>query len=203
MKKLCLSGFAMFMVMSLSAQLNVSFGPNAGFGNTWMSGEGKSQYQPAGNFGVSLIYSATEHFGVGTDLKYSIEGGKREINNVEYSNRLNYVRIPVNAYYFFNNYGDRVRPKISIGPSFGFLVGGKRMVNDVESGDIKDHFKGFDLGIQTTAGVHTRLVSNTWLTLDAGYYHGLSDISEAAGAHRNRNLQFNVGLAVGIGKYVE
>lgn len=198
-----MSCVALLAVLSLSAQLNLSLGPSAGFGHTWMSGgAGKSLYQPAGNFGLSAIYSTNSKIGIGADLKYSIEGGRSEIGNAKNEARIDYLRVPIHVIYFFNDYGDQIRPKISVGPSFGFLLGGKNFENEVETGSIKDLVKGFDFGLQATAGLHARLVRNTWLIADVGYYHGLTDVSEGPLTNRNRNIQINLGVAFGIGKLV-
>lgn len=189
---------AAIFLMSAHAQLNISVGPNAGFGHTWISGAGDNGYQPAGNFGLALVYSHNNHVGLGVDLKYSIEGGKKEFANTESKTRLNYVRIPVKAIYFFRDYGASLRPKISLGPSLGFLVGGKNKVGSTET-DVKDRFNTFDVGLLANAGLHYNLVTNTWLHFDVNYYHGFSDISEAAEKNKNRNIGVNLGVAFGIG----
>ena len=200
MKKYIIVAFLALNFGSLCAQQSISFGPNAGFGFTWITGNGTHKYQPAVNFGASFIYSANSHLGVGADLKYSVEGGKTEIDNATYTTGLNYVRVPLKAIFFFREDGDRVRPKISFGPSFGLLAGGKQKSGQIENRST-DAFKTFDFGFLTTAGMHVRLIANTWLTLDMNYYHGVSDISETTTfKNKNRNLQMNVGLAVGIDK---
>jgi hypothetical protein len=197
MKKLMLTVVATTYLLCSQAQLNLSLGPNAGFGHTWMSGKGDNTYQPAGNFGVSAVYSHNNHLGLGVDLKYSIEGGKKEIANVDVKTRLNYLRIPIKAMYFFRDYGASLRPKVSLGPSFGFLVGGKQEVGSLEF-DAKDIYNSFDVGLLASAGFHYNLVTNTWLHFDVSYYHGLSDISEAAETNKNRNIGINLGVAFGI-----
>lgn len=200
MKKLVFAVVGLMIIITVQAQKNVSFGPVAGFGHAWMSGGGDNQYKPSGNFGVQLYYSATEHIGFGADFRYSIEGGEKSFGSTETTTRLNYIRIPVQVIYFFNDYGDRVRPKISIGPSFGFLAGGKQTTGAIETG-VKHDYKTLDMGILGNVGLHARLISETWLTLDLNYYHGLADITEtAASTYKNRNFGINVGLAFGIAR---
>jgi hypothetical protein len=94
MKQLILTVAGIISIAAAYSQMNISVGPNAGFGHTWMSGSGDTRYQPAGNFGVALVYSHNNHVGLGLDLKYSIEGGKKEFANVDLTTRLNYIRIP-------------------------------------------------------------------------------------------------------------
>src|SRR5215204_1317779 len=133
MKQLILTVAGVIFMACGYSQMNISVGPNAGFGHTWTSGAGDNRYQPAGNFGVALVYSHNNHVGLGVDLKYSIEGGKKEFANVDVTSRLNYIRIPVKGIYFFRDYGASFRPKISLGPSFGFLVGGKQESGSLET----------------------------------------------------------------------
>ena len=194
------------LVLSLSvisvvlfAQNTVSIGPIAGFGHSWISNvDGKARYKPSGSFGGQLYYSASENVGIGAGLIYSIEGGENRISNSTYNARLNYLHLPIQLAYFFGKYGDAVRPKVAFGPSVGFLLGGKQMLNDSESG-VGDDFKSVDLGLQMNAGVHVRLVSGVWLTTDIGYYNGLADITESGLKNKNRNISFNAGLLFGIG----
>ena len=198
MKQLILTIAGIICIACAYSQMNISVGPNAGFGHTWMSGSGENRYQPAGNFGVALVYSHNNHVGLGVDLKYSIEGGKKEFANVDVTSRLNYIRVPVKGIYFFRDYGASFRPKISLGPSFGFLVGGEQEAGSLKI-DAKDAHNLFDVGLLGSAGFHYNLVTNTWLHFDLSYYHGFSDVSEAAETNKNRNIGINLGVAFGIG----
>lgn len=190
------------------AQDNLSVGPTAGFGHTWMSNSNNAKYQPAGNVGLSMVYSPMSHWGFGADLKWSIEGGKTSTNNSTTTTRLDYIRIPLKAMYFFGDYGDRLRPKLTLGPSVGFLVGGNSEFENNTNGvktivetKAKDFAKSIDLGIATSAGFNYRLVERTWLNVDVNYYHGLSDVMENVNINqRNRNIGVNVGVTFGIGK---
>lgn len=203
MKKTFFAFVALLSFATAKAQLNVSVGPVAGFGHSWISGGENNRYKPSGNFGLQLYFSPTEHLGIGGDFKYSIEGGATEIGGVKYATRLNYLRVPITGIYFFNNYGDRLRPKISLGPSIGFLIGGNLQADGTETSfDVKDNYKNIDFGIVGNVGVHYRLITNTWITFDLNYYNGLSDITETAATNvKNRNIGVNVGLAFGIGTH--
>lgn len=182
------------------AQNNIAVGPVAGFGHAWLSGgEGNNKYKASGNFGLQLYYSPTDHIGIGAGLGYSIEGGKREIGATTYTARLNYLRLPIQAIYFFGDFGDRVRPKIGFGPSIGFLLGGKQSIGSGETG-VGDDYKSIDVGMIANGGIHYRLVSGIWLTMDMNYYFGLADITEAAVKNKNHNIGFNAGLAFGVGR---
>ncbi len=211
-----------------SAQSRFSLGPNAGFGGAWIDNFKDNKYKPAGNFGVSLIYSTESSFGIGADLKYSFEGGERHfqttipgttLTTVE-DIALDYIRIPVKAMWFFGNYGNRVRPKVSVGPSFGFLVGGKTDITTTTSTgaavyqkklDSEDDWDKFDIGVTASAGLNYRLVKNIWFNADLAYLHGLRDAREddkknpatypgyaQNQSYKNRNLQINIGVNFGL-----
>lgn len=193
---------------STMAQDNLSFGGTAGFGHTWLSNASNSKYQPAGNLGLSLTYSTETNWGFGADLKWSIEGGKTSTPNFTNTTRLDYVRVPVKVMYFFGERGNAFRPKLTIGPSVGFLIGGKNEATTI-TGDTKttvetaakEYVKAVDLGVNASAGFNYRLVDRTWLNVDLNYYHGLTDIIEAAAIdQKNRNIGINVGVSFGIGK---
>ena len=200
MKKCILFVSLLTISGALFSQDDISIGPIAGFGHTWISKvDGEARYKPSGNFGLQFYYSASENIGIGTGLMYSIEGGENRISNSTYNARLNYLRLPVQAAYFFGKYGDKVRPKVAFGPSFGFLLGGKQTLNQAESG-VSDDFKSVDIGLQLNGGVHVRLISGVWLTMDIGYYTGLADITEADLKNKNKNIGFNAGLLFGAGR---
>lgn len=195
-----------------NAQQHISLGPTVGFGHSWIStgsavspGFDDNSFHATYNAGVKMVYSIQTHWGVSADLKYSSEGGTFENNaNDKMIYRANYIRVPLQGIYFFGKYGDRVRPKVSLGPSFGFLVGGetKYKANDdkIAEGKAKDVFDNFDAGITGAIGANIRVARNTWLNTDVGYYHGLTNMNDVSSNNmKNRNLALNVGLAFGIG----
>jgi len=172
------------------AQSKFSLGPNAGLGHSWISNTNNAKFKLAANAGLSLVYSATEHFGIGLDPKYSFEGVKSDEGSLD----LNYFRIPLKAIYFFNGYGNPFRPKIFAGPSFGFLSSAK--VGDT---DKKKSLNSTDVGITAGAGFNYRLVKDTWFNADLNYLHGLSNISKnTQDKTHNRNISINVGVNFGL-----
>jgi outer membrane protein W len=191
MKKLTLT-LAIVAVAFMAQAQRLSLGPTAGFGHSWitnMPGDGK--FNPSWNVGATFVYSSMSHWGIGLDAKYSAEGVKKETSLGTYEVNANYLRIPIKGYYFFNEYGNPVRPKIFLGPSLGFLIG---------DDDSKNAFKGFDFGLLGGAGINFRIADRTWLNTDITYTHGFSNISDVSGAtYRNRNIQLNIGVAFGLG----
>ena len=205
MKRIFLVAGISLLGLVVNAQ-NLSLGPTAGFGHGWLGGEdvgGKAAFHPTYSLGGKLVYSFVSHWGISADLKFSSEGGTRTIEDNDYVQRLNFIRIPVQGIYFFGEYGDAIRPKISAGPSLGFLVGGKGKIKSdgevVSEMDSKDAFKSIDFGLQAAAGANFRVARNTWLNTDITYYHGLINIHEVSDKVFNRGLGLNVGLTFGIG----
>lgn len=180
------------LYLTTEAQSKFSLGPNAGVGHSWVTKTDNAKFKLAANAGLAMVYSATEHFGIGLDAKYSYEGVKRTVGSQSGSADLNYFRFPLKAIYFFNNYGNAFRPKIFAGPSFGFLSSAKE--NDV---DVKSLYNSSDFGIAAGAGFNYRLVKNSWFLADVNYLHGLSNIAKL-GKNQNRNIGINVGVNFGL-----
>ena len=197
MKNLIAASAIMLFVFTSNAQ-NLSFGPTAGFGHSWNNAEvgtANKGFHAYYNVGGKLVYSFVTRWGISGDIKFSSEGQTVKTSGTKLSARANYIRIPLQGIYFFGKYGDRVRPKISVGPSFGFLVGGKSEngINNTQT-KTKDYWNTFDFGFTGAAGVNVRVAKATWLNLDLAYYHGITDVAEFSGRANNRNIGLNIGV---------
>lgn len=194
MKKTVLIISMIIFSCNLFAQGKFSLGPTAGFGMSTLSNVTNSKMRTSANAGLSLVYSAVEHFGIGLDVKYSFEGAKVEFGSVKNQIDLNYVRVPLKAIYFFNKYGDNLRPKIFAGPSFGFLT--KAKLNDVET---TSAYNNVDVALLFGAGLNYRMVKNTWFNVDVSSSLGLSDATKNNNeSNATRNYQLNVGVNFGL-----
>jgi len=208
MKRIILTLSIVVAAIAANAQ-NLSLGPTAGFGHSWISNqEGDGKFKASWNVGATLVYSSMNHWGFSADVKYSAEGVKREASSGGFTTEsdvtANYIRVPLKAIYFFGKWGDVVRPKVFLGPSFGFLTGGsyETKVNGttVDEGKTKDAVESFDFGLLGGAGLNFRLANRTWLNTDITYTHGLLDVNKGSGeSMHNRNVQLNVGVTFGIG----
>ena len=185
---------------------NLSLGPTAGFGHSWTSSDNgglDGMFHSSYNIGGKLVYSFISHWGISADVKFSSEG---ETLGVDKDNktvmRANYIRVPLQGVYFFGDYGNKVRPKISVGPSLGFLVGGES--KEYTDGDVtttvktKDYAESFDFGLTGAAGLNIRVAKATWLNADISYYHGLTDVVSNGDA-KNRNIGVNIGVLFPLG----
>ena len=160
----------------ISKAQTFSIGPTGGFGHSWITNSaGDSKFNPAWNAGIAAVYSTNSHWGIGADVKYSAEGNKVEELGITNTINTNYVRVPLKAIYFFGKQGDLVRPKISAGPTFGFLTDASEATSDegvkVKT-DISDNIKGFDFGVNAAAGLNFKVAQRTWLNTDVAYYRG-------------------------------
>lgn len=169
-----------------------SVGPIVGIGHSWIMPYANARYMPSFSAGAFAIYSTHEHWGVGMDVRYSVEGSRiKEPEQETRNERINYVRVPLRLIYFGGKFGDNFRPKYTIGPSMGFLVGYEGPISSTEN--------TFDFGMTASAGFNVLVYSATWLNIDLGYYQGFTDVIQHTGTREmNGNVQLNVGMAFDI-----
>ncbi|MBC7451008.1 MAG: PorT family protein [Cytophagales bacterium] len=213
MKRIILTVVVFIAAVTGYAQ-HMSIGITVGSGTSRMSNSGQDVvHKESCNVGGTFVYSTDTHWGFAADVKYSREGykytypgtGSYEGQTLDTRVSSDFIRIPIRAIYFFNTYDKGVRPKISLGPSVGFLTGGKIRVEDDKTNlsktPVKDQFNAVDLGIQGTIGVDFRLAQDVWLRTDIAYYQGfLKQNTYGSNNMMNMNLVLNLGLTVGIGK---
>ena len=184
------------------AQKN-SIGPFVGINSSWISdygGDGGDVRNLIGlNAGLKYTYSNYVRFGLGADLAFSQEGVIVKNGGISTKTTLNYVRIPLKVYYFFNNLENPFRPKVYLGPSLGFMTKAKVKSAGVTT-DVTDFIQNFDLGIQVGTGFNYKFAPRSWFTFDLNYTHGLSNIvkAESTTSHYNRSVGVTMGLAWGF-----
>ena len=219
MKKFLVSVLVVALTYGATAQ-TISMGPTATIGNSWLGkdrnlapGSGDKAFHASYGLGMRMVFSFNTHWGVSSDLNFSSEGGsfKNDVDDLKYVYRANYLRYSHQVNYFFGNLGNRVRPKLSVGPSAAIYAGGSNKVRDagtVEAGtevSSKNLFKTWDLGVTGAAGVNVRLMKNIWLNAEGNYYHGLTNVNDISdNTLKNRRLGFTVGLLMGcdMSKYM-
>jgi hypothetical protein len=169
-----------------------SVGPVVGLGHSWIAPYANARYMPSFSAGAFAIYSPIEHWGIGIDVRYSVEGSRIEEPEFGTRNeRINYVRVPIRMMYFCGQWGDNFRPKFTLGPTLGFLVGYEGPVNSSEN--------TLDFGLTSSAGFNYLVYPATWLNVDLSYYQGFSDVIQHTGMREmNGNVQLNVGIAFDI-----
>ncbi len=167
-----------------------SIGPTVGFGHSYIMPY-HSEFFPSWNVGLTSTYAPYEHFGIGLDVRYSAEGARLKIEDGTRTSEINYIRVPVKAIIFFRSYEDDFRPKLTVGPSFGFMVS--------ESDPYDAKVWPFDAGVNASLGFNYRLKSAIWLNTDINFYQGLTDVRKESGVQeRNGNIGLNLGIAFGL-----
>lgn len=170
-------------------QSRFSLGVKGGFGHSFIMPYNNFKFNPSWNAGLSAVVSPWAHWGIGMDVNYSAEGATFDYADHDVQNRLDYVRVPLKAIYFFRTYEMDFRPKVSLGPTLGFLA------NDPNT--IKAN--SFDLGGTLTAGFNYRLVRAVWLTMDASYYQGFLDTYNSnTDTDLNGNVRLDIGVSFGF-----
>ena len=211
MKKIIISTLFLGVVLMTKSQ-NLSMGPVMGINHSWMTNSGDNKhFNPGLNIGGTITYSFNPSWGIGGDLLYTMEGVKKRTEGTLVNTRdanLNFIRIQPRLIHFFGDLGDAVRPKLFVGSSVGFLVGGQTTATvstNNESADIttkvksKENYNSIDAGVFAGAGINWRIGKATWLNTDLVYNNGLVDLSKSNDSwSASRNVGFNVGVTFPI-----
>lgn len=204
MKKILLIAATIFAFTAVFSQdapkekpRTFSIGPSIGFGHTGIRNTpGTDLFKPTYSAGLIINYSTTEHVGFAADFLWSHEGGLYEDNNGrENELSLEYLRIPLKVAYFMGDFEDNFRPKITVGPSIGFLLDADSYLEGTGSEDVDNLYEDFDLGVNASVGFNLKLKTNIWLNTDFNYYTSFMPIR---GEQYNSNFGLKVGLAFGL-----
>jgi hypothetical protein len=191
MKKLILLA-GLLAGMTVAAQSKFAIGPTGGMGHTFMMPHSDYEFQQGWNAGIASVCKISQRWGIGTDLRYSSEGGRfteeRGVSDIQ----LEYLRIPVKAILFLGREEQFIRPKVALGPSLGILVRESKPQGAPAA-------EKADFGFNATAGFDYSIVENVWLNFDLSYYQGLVKVRPAnAKKEYNGNVGLNLGITVGL-----
>lgn len=186
MKKISLFFCTLFITVSIFAQQS-AIGLKGGLNVSNLSNS--SGYDMGSKLGFNGGLLAHIHLAPSLALQpeavYSSQGAKYTVNGDEHTLSLNYINLPVQVQYMFNN-GFRLQT----GPQVGFLAGVKDKVNDEETGFFTSQdFKTVDFSWSAGLGY----LSTSGLGVDARYNFGISDINNV-GSNELRNNVFQLGL---------
>ncbi|AQG79957.1 hypothetical protein AWR27_11845 [Spirosoma montaniterrae] len=201
-------------VSAASAQQRFSAGPRLGLNlsNYWGNSDGMSM-KPGLAAGVGLMYSSLNHFGLGVDVLYSQRGARYRGNNLEFTQRVNYLEIPVVAKYFLTLNGN-FRPNVYIGPSLGVRLNAKRVNGEylqgsgpVINGDNNNDFNSLDLGATGGFQLNWRGAGERQrFLIDARYTLGLSEVQAGLpnlwgrrNSLQNSTITLTLGYSFGVG----
>ena len=134
MKKFSLLVLIIVSVLSVSNAQGWVISNKVAIGHSWTVGNRsndnmKYAFHPMFQIGRSAVYNFSDNAGIGLGTFFTTEGATFKIDNDDENGkaeqRMNYIRIPLQAYFTFGDPESKVRPRIGIGASVGFLVGGK------------------------------------------------------------------------------
>lgn len=186
MKKISLFALTMILGLTIFAQ-NVQLGLKAGLNVSNLSNSNGSDMgsKLGPHAGLLAHIHMAPSFAIQPEIMYSEQGAKYTISNGEHELKLQYINIPLQFQYMFNN-GFRLQT----GPQVGFLAGVKDKVGDAETGIFtSEDFKTVDFSWSAGVGY----LSYSGLGVDARYNFGLSNINDG-GSNILKNKVFQVGL---------
>src|ERR1700676_4114132 len=117
------------------------------------------------SFGLGGEYGFNNHFGVGIDALYSLQGQRYVLNSIEYNQKENYIKIPV--YFTYNSDASKPISFVGkIGPQVSFLTdanlsnknGNKIQINN------KDRYNTVTFGGVPEAGAQYKIARQMYLT---------------------------------------
>ena len=187
-KVLSLIAFFSLFAVGVYAQ-GVSGGLKLGLNlaNQTISGNGfttSPSFRPALHAGGYLTLMLSGKLGVQPEILYSGQGAK----NGDYKLKVNYIAVPVLVRY---NISDRF--SLHAGPQIGILASAKAKMGS-ESEDVKDSFKGTDIGIAAGLAVDLPMGLNFGFRFVKGMTNIIDDSDGSDDIkYKNYNLQFSVG----------
>lgn len=151
-------------------------------------------------FGVAGEVSISEQFAVQPEVLYFQKGSKIDFMGVETKTFLNYLEIPILVKGKFGA-PDGLQFIATLGPSFGFGLGGKMKMGDEEVDfDFEDdNLSEFDLSLSIGAGAQIPVGPGN-LFLDLRYLLGLTTLDNAGEFDAfNRGFGIATGFLFSIG----
>jgi hypothetical protein len=192
------------------SQQRWSIGPRVGANISNFTGDvNDNKWLPGWSVGGFIMYSSVNHFGISGDILYSQKGARFEnapygASRADFTQRINYLEIPVLARYFLTLSGS-FRPNFFIGPSVGLKLNAKRKKidqggNELPDVDVSDEFRQADLGLAGGFALNFEVAPGKRVLLDARYTYGLTDITVAPNSLRNSAITLNLSYGFGVGK---
>lgn len=205
MKKTLLA-VALFISITSFSQ-NWSIGDKIYIGHGWTNGNMSDnevyRFHPSFQIGRNFIFNANQNFGMSFGLQFSTEGLSftNKAKTYDGSIRSNFLRMPIQVIYTFGNEKVRIRPRVALGPSIGWLVGGKTMVMQADtifSGRItKLALKSkIDVGAVASFGLSIKVADGIHFIPELNYYQSLIKTKYEPNFPVNSFTYSNVGLSL-------
>ncbi|WP_375446272.1 porin family protein [uncultured Fibrella sp.] len=197
-----------------------SFGPRVGLNLTnYVGSDAKNpqlnvvdpdsrdnQLLPGISAGIGLIYSDVSRFGAAVDLLYSQRGVQSHtyLGSVAttYTNRVNYLELPITARYFLNRSGN-FRPNVFFGvvPALRLNAYSRQKADNMDVKTVTtDSFRPADLGLTAGFQANFRVGDRQRFTADARYTYGIVNVGVNKTDLRNQMITVGLGYNFGIGR---
>ncbi|MEZ0486813.1 porin family protein [Fibrella aquatica] len=166
-----------------------------------------NQLLPGLSAGVGFIYSDVSRFGAAVDLLYSQRGVQSKTNlgsvATTYTNRINYLELPITARYFLNRSGN-FRPNVFFGVVPALRLNAYTREKAADGKDVKtvttDLYRSADLGLTAGFQANFRVGDRQRFTADARYTHGITNVAVNSTDLRNQMITIGLGYNFGIGR---
>ena len=181
---------------------NLSIGPIVGANFSTLRGDDDYKFKTGFSGGIFANYSILDNLGVTAQVLYSTQGAKSKTNS-DFTQKVNYFQIPVLLMYYFNKPGSTFRPKVMLGPQFGFLSSAKNTIGS-NSMDTKNAYTDTDLSATLGLGFNYRVGKGMWLNVDARYAHGLQNLAKSLSVispTNNSVISIMAGVSFAFGNY--
>lgn len=188
---------------------NLSIGPIVGVNFSTLRGNDDSKFKAGFSGGIFANYSILENLGITAQVLYSTQGAKSKALS-DASIKVNYFQIPVLLMYYLNKPGSTFRPKIMLGPQFGFLSSAKSTTpailgNGTVTVDAKNFYTDTDISGTLGLGFNYRVGKGMWLNVDARYSHGFENIAKplpfSSPTANNSVISIMAGISFAFGNY--
>lgn len=184
------SGFQM-----VSAQGQFQWGVKAGMNASTQSEIGNicdnSNLVNGFSGGVVARYGLGEWLGVSSGIDFQMKGMKSDKSGMNFTNRLNYLVIPVKAEFSDGNIGFKEGQRLffATGPYAGYLLGAKQTKDGVKVS--MDNYQDFDFGWNFELGYRIPIMKSKAIQFSLNYDMGFSEVENNTDK-QNKTASFNV-----------
>ena len=186
MKHILFTTIAFLLLTGAVQSQHINIGIKGGLNSYTILGDNNTSYNSKLSYNVGLLghIHINSSFAVQPEIVYSVQGTAYKIGGVDINLNLNYINIPFNFQYMFDN-GFRLQA----GPQLGILTSANLVTGDIVT-DLKANYKSTDIGV--TVGM-SYVKPDTGFGIDIRYNHGLTSInSNDAINSYNRGVQFTL-----------
>ena len=152
-----------------------------------------------GNFGLGVEYALSQHWGLGLDALYSLQGRKFDYSNTEYNQKNDYIKIPLYASYR-TPLSSSVAFVGKLGPQLSILTNSE-LKGGSQKLDTKDQYKDITFGGVANAGVEFNLSKTLALATGVRFDYDFTNAEDKNFANypSNRAKTYNSTLGLEIG----